>query len=300
MDVLGFGESSIDYVHLLPELPRGENAKLRISESFVSIGGQVATTLAACGRWGLKAGYLGPIGDDDDGRQVLQTLEGAGVDTSRVIVREARTRFAVILVQEWTGERTVLWNRDARLDVPVERLPALPAGVRIVHVDATDVTSSIDVARRSAEIGAIVTCDIDSINAHTEELLSVVTVPILAEHLPAEMTGIADTKGALRALRRPGHLFVCVTRGADGAAALAGDDYIEAAALEVSAVDTTAAGDVFRAGIILGLRHDWPVRRMLAFANAAAGLACTRRGAVSSIPSLEEVRGTLASAGASR
>jgi sugar/nucleoside kinase (ribokinase family) len=58
----------------------------------------------------------------------------------------------------------------------------------------------------------------------------------------------------------------------------------------VKAVDTTGAGDVFRAAFIHGLLNGWPPRRMLRFANAAAGVSCTRAGAMNSVPSLDDVQ----------
>jgi sugar/nucleoside kinase (ribokinase family) len=60
-------------------------------------------------------------------------------------------------------------------------------------------------------------------------------------------------------------------------------------AFQVSAVDTTGAGDVFRGGLIYGLLNGWPVERMLRFANAAAATSCTRAGALDGVPSLQEV-----------
>jgi sugar/nucleoside kinase (ribokinase family) len=57
----------------------------------------------------------------------------------------------------------------------------------------------------------------------------------------------------------------------------------------VSVVDSTGAGDVFRAGFIYGLLQGWPIPQVLRFANAAAAVSCTRLGALASVPSIEEV-----------
>ena len=70
---------------------------------------------------------------------------------------------------------------------------------------------------------------------------------------------------------------------------LAGDQLVHAPAFTVTAVDTTAAGDVFRAGLIYGLLNDYAPHEMLRFANAAAAVSCTRSGAIASVPRLEEV-----------
>jgi sulfofructose kinase len=137
--------------------------------------------------------------------------------------------------------------------------------------------------------GRAVTCDIDSITPRTDELLSQVTIPILAEHVPHEVTGMSDLEAAMRAMRKPHHDLFCVTLGIRGSAALDGERFVQAPAVAVTAVDTTGAGDVFRAGFIYGALQRWPSERTLRFANAAAAVSCTRRGALPSVPRLLEV-----------
>ena len=68
-----------------------------------------------------------------------------------------------------------------------------------------------------------------------------------------------------------------------------------APAFQVEAVDTTGAGDVFRAGFIYAMLRGWPTDDILRFANAAAAVSCTRLGALGGIPSLEEVEALAAS-----
>ena len=77
--------------------------------------------------------------------------------------------------------------------------------------------------------------------------------------------------------------------------ALHGDQIHYAPAFEVEAVDTTGAGDVFRAGFIYALLREWPTEEILRFANAAAAVSCTRLGALGGIPALEEVEALVAS-----
>jgi hypothetical protein len=71
--------------------------------------------------------------------------------------------------------------------------------------------------------------------------------------------------------------------------ALEGDRLIHVPAFPVHAVDTTGAGDVFRAGFVYGALSGWPTADILRFANAAAAVSCTRLGAISAIPTLAEV-----------
>src|SRR5688500_7403245 len=289
MMVVGLGEGSIDYVHVVPRLRAAGLAKLPIRSHYVACGGQAATAMAACVSLGLSAGYLGPLGNDDNGRRIRTELGRRGVDLGRTIIRDAATRFAVILVDEHTGERIVMGHRDERLDLaPADIRPALVAGVDIVHVDGTDLTASIQLARLARQAGAIVTCDIDEVAPRTRELLEHVTMPVVADGVPQALAGLGDVESALRAMRVTHGGPLCVRLGDRGSAALDGGTFSAVPAPPVTPGDTTGAGDVFRAGIIYGLVQQWPVERMLRFANAAASVSCTRPGAIAGVPTLAE------------
>lgn len=290
MDLVGLGESSLDHVNLLPQLP-GPDApsKLRIDSKFDSYGGQVATMLAAASSLGLRTSYLGPIGNDDNGRRIRQELAARGVDTSRVIAHEAASRFAIILVDESTGERTVLWHRDDALDLKEGEVTPAMLDARALHVDGVDEPAAIRAAKLASERGLLVTCDLDRVTDRTPELVAHVTMPVLAEHVPEALTGERDPERALRKLRREHAGVICVTLGVHGSMALDGDRLIHVPAFHVHAVDTTGAGDVFRAGFAYGALAGWPTAEILRFANAAAAVSCTRLGAMAAIPTLAEV-----------
>lgn len=289
-DVVGLGANSIDFVYLLPAFPQSEGwlSKMRISRRFVAAGGQTATALSACAHFGLRAKYLGATGCDDNGRLAREELERRGVDAADVVVRDATNQYAVIVMDEHAGERTVLWDRDERLalDHGDLRLDSLESA-RLLHVDDVDQPSAIRGARRARELGLPVTSDLDRLTPLTADLVSAVTIPIFAEQLPSQLTGIDDVVGALRELRKGHDGLLIVTRGAAGALALDGDRVIESPGFHVDVRDTTGAGDIFRAGFIYATLRGWPTERALRFANATAGLSCTKYGAMNGIPDLD-------------
>ena len=292
MDVVGLGASSVDYVNVLPAIPEagGANAKLRISSHFVACGGQVANAMAACAAFGLHTRFVGPMGNDANGQRLHKELLARGVDVSTAIIREAANQFAVILVDERTGDRIVLWDRDPGLLLRRDDLDAaLFAGFRVLHVDDVDEEGSIAAALAARAQGLIVTSDLDRLTANTPTLVESVTIPIFAEHVPGALTGETDVERALRKLQRAHHTLLCATLGTDGAIALEGNRILRSPAFKVDAVDTTGAGDVFRAGLIRGLLSGWPIERSLQFANAAAAVSCTRLGAMSAVPTRREV-----------
>jgi sulfofructose kinase len=288
-DIVGVGEHSCDeIIRVLGAV--APNAKIPISGRRTLHGGQVATTLATCASLGLRAAYVGAFGHDPDGAALRRALEARRVDTSFCVERPVRSRSAVIVVDERSGDRTVLWQRDPELNLRTTEVPAHAiAGARVLHVDDTDPAASLAATRIARDAGVPVTSDFDQINARTTELLAAVSVPILAEPMPAALTGETDPECALRALRRPEHQMICVTLGARGAMLLVGDRVYQAPAFPVTVVDSTGAGDVFRGAFITAMLRGDPPDQILRFANAAAAIACTREGAFDSVPTLDQI-----------
>jgi sugar/nucleoside kinase (ribokinase family) len=290
--VVGLGANSVDVVHVVPAFPRPEgwHSKLRVSRRLVSCGGQTATAMAACVRFGLRALYVGALGDDENGRRILAELPGYGLDVSALVSRAGRNQSAVILIDEQTGERAVLWDRDESVSLRASDVPLDAVAMsRLLHVDDVDQEAAIAAARYARSLGIPVTSDLDRMTDRTEELVLAVSCAIFADGLPEQLTGERDHERALRRLRRRHEGPLVVTLGRDGAVALDGDRFLESPGFTVEAADTTGSGDVFRAGFIYGLLDGWPLERTLRLANAAAALSCTRLGAMAGIPALDEV-----------
>lgn len=296
-DVIGIGENSVDSVSILPGYPQptGPSAKMRIRERHILCGGQMATAMCACASLGLRAKYVGVTGTDDNGRRIRAELQGRNVDISDLVIRDVENRFAVILVDENTGDRIVLWDRDDQLRLRESELPVEALGAtRVVHVDDVDDEVAIRAAKLARDAGAIVTSDIDRLTPRTEELAATVTHAIFAQHVPVHLTGLHDVEASLRKLRKRLDNVLIVTLGEHGSSALEGDRFYHEPAFKVHAVDTTGAGDVFRGGFIYALVNRLPMDQALRTANAAAAVSCTRLGALNGVPTLAEVRELMA------
>src|SRR5438067_8796179 len=204
-DVIGIGENSVDSVNLLPGYPQpyGPAAKMRIRERRILCGGQRATAMCACASLGLRAKYVGVTGTDDNGRRIRAELRRRNVDVSDLVIRDVENRFAVILIDESTGERIVLWDRDDQLrlrdpELPVDAL----ASAAVVHVDDVDEDVAIRVAGLARQSGALVTSDIDRVTDRTAELAAAVTHAIFAAQVPPGLTGPHDLQAAAPHVRQ--------------------------------------------------------------------------------------------------
>jgi sugar/nucleoside kinase (ribokinase family) len=294
IDVTGVGANSMDHVLRIPGdvASLAVSGKRRILSQQWCCGGQTATAMSACAAFGLRAAYVGAFGADAHGQRLRAELSGRGVDVQHASDGDAANPGAVIVVDD-TGRRTVLWHRDDRLALTPEQIPA---GVlkqsRLIHVDDVDRAAALYACLVARSAGIPVTSDIEQVAdgpAGTEALVRAVTYPMFDHNAPALLTGERDPERALRKLRRLNPGLLCMTLGEEGAAALEGDVFHAIPAERVTAVDTTGAGDVFRAGMIYGLLRGWDVPALLRFANAAAAISCTREGAIASVPSLADV-----------
>jgi sugar/nucleoside kinase (ribokinase family) len=292
VDVVGVGANSIDFVYTLPAYPRpdGPLSKLRIAGTERSPGGQTATVLCACASLGLRTRYVGTISTDENGRLVRDAMASRDVDVSGAIERSDPNAYAVILLAKDAGERIVLWDRPAGMTLSAADVPAsVVTGARLVHVDDVDGEGAIAAGRAGIAAGLPVTSDLEAVKPHTRALLDAVTIPIFAEGVAEQLSGERDLESALRKLRKPPMTLLCTTLGAHGASMLAGNRFIHQPAFDIDPVDTTGAGDIFRAGFIYALLRGDAPESILRFACAAAAVSCTRRGAINSVPSLAEV-----------
>lgn len=295
-DAVGLGLNAIDHLVVVPHYPEF-NSKIKFISSRLAPGGQVATAMVALSRLGLTTKYLGSVGADQPGSFQLESIRSEGVDVSGVrVVEGAESQTAFILIDQKTGERTILWNRDPRLEFPPDRVRAedIICG-KVLHLDGHDVAASIAAAHFAKSAGMPVCLDIDNIYPGVDELLPLIDFLISSSTFPARMTGEPDLKTALRLLHeRFGSLMTGATLGGDGALVYFRGEYIHSPAFNIDCRDTTGAGDAFHGGFIYGLLAGFSVERTLQFANAVAGLKCQDVGARTALPNLNEVRSLIA------
>lgn len=292
-DVVGFGLNSVDLVAVVPEYPE-RNSKHRLERFARLPGGEIATAVAVCARLGWRGRYIGSFGDDDLGTLSRDSLASLGIDlTASRTVPGATNRFAVIVVDARSGERTILWERDSRLmmkpgDVPAD---AVISG-RVLIVDGNDPLAAAEAARLARAAGIPTVIDVEDVHPETFELLRNTDAIIAAESLPEMLTGRTGLGLALAAMQQEFRApLVAVTLGDEGSLALCAGHEIRTPAFEVACVDSTGAGDAFRAGFAAGClrKPDGSIEDVLTYANAVAALNCRELGARGGMPAADEV-----------
>lgn len=293
-DVVGLGQNSVDYIAVVAT-PPALNSKQQLEQFACVPGGQVATAIVACARLGWRTRYIGSFGDDAAGRLSRENLTAEGVDIGAARTAPGATnRLAVILVDARTGERTVLWHRDAALRMdPMGDVPrAAAVSGRLLLVDCEDIPAATAAATCARQAGIPTIVDIEDVQSGTDTLLHQIDAIIAAEEFPSALTGHTNLGRALEAIERTYRApLVCVTLGAKGSLARCGGREIRTAPFGIHCVDSTGAGDVFRGGFASACLR-WPegdVEVVLGYANAAAALSCRAVGARGALPTAGEI-----------
>jgi sulfofructose kinase len=296
VDLVGVGLNATDTVIALESFPES-GSKVEYSAETVMPGGQVASTVIACQTWGMRTRYVGKLGDDDAARLHIREFERTGVEAQLVQVAGAASPKSTILVDH-DGERTVLCRKDERLILQPEELKReWIVNARALHIDGHDTAAATVAARWARAAGVLVTADLDDIYPGVEELVENVDFLIVNKDFPCRLMSETNLQEALRHMQlRYGCRLAASTLGADGVLAWDGTRFLHSAAYHVPVVDTTGAGDIFRAGFIYGLFQDWSLERQFDFSCAAAAMNCMAVGARGGIRPLEEIESLMATA----
>lgn len=297
-DVLGIGLNATDTLIITPHFP-AYGGKVAFHEEILSPGGQVASAMVTCARLGLRAKYVGTVGDDERGRVQMESLRGSGVDLEHVHVREGcSNQSAYIIIDQSTGERTVFWQRPDCLALQPQDVPdAEIRRSRLLHIDGHDTPAVAHAAAVARAHGVPVTVDVDTIYPGFEAVLRNVDYLIASSEFPGRWTKIDDPYRALRAIQEEyGMKMAAMTLGAHGALALVEGEFHYSPAFVVNCVDTTGAGDVFHGAFCYAVLQEMDTREALDFANAMAALNCTAIGARGAIRGVAEARNLMARA----
>lgn len=288
-DVVGVGEISLDHRIAVDLLPTSGSKQAALASAQLP-GGQVATALLGCARLGLTASFVGAVGSDDVAPRALAPLRDAGVALDGVqTIAGGRTRCALVLVETARGERSVIELRDAATCLEPEQLDlAAIRAARALLVDTTSPAASLAAARAASEAGVPVFLDADAPSRELDELTRWVAFPVVPGQLASEIASGGSVLDGLRKLTGLGARVAVATLGERGAIALDSAGRVFASgAFAVDAVDTTGAGDAFRAAWIDAVLRGIGVRDALRWANAGGAFACTAEGAQAALATRE-------------
>ena len=289
-DILGIGENAADTVLSVGAFP-DLGTKVESLHTQLMLGGQVATAMIACQRWGLRTHYVGCVGDDHAADLHRRELHREHVHCDLAVCRHTLSQMSFIFVDKKSGERTIVWRRDPKLKVSASFLQReWVTSARLLHIDGHDPVTTRRAALWARAQYIPVISDFDRWSPALAKVLPLVDYPVTSRDFPSVATGERDLLKALPLLKEKYRCrAVCATLGVDGALAWDGRRFWYSPSYKVKVADTTGAGDLFHAGFSYGILHAWELQRILDFACAAAGLNCESLGARSGIATLKRI-----------
>jgi len=296
VDVVGVGLNATDTLISLSSFPE-RGSKVEYSRRAVQPGGQVASTIVACQAWALRTRYVGKFGDDSAAKLHRDAFARVGAEAQMITVPGEQSLHNVILVDEG-GDRTVICQRNQRMVLhPEELRREWIVNARALHVDGCDTLAATTAASWASAAGIPVTADLDEIYPGVDDLIPYVDYLLVNCDFSCRIMNEKNVERALRKMQtRYGCRLTAATLGEDGVLAWNGKNLVHRAAYRVPVVDTTGAGDIFRAGFLYGLMHDWSLERQLDFSCAAAAMNCMAAGARGGIRSVDEIEHLMATA----
>lgn len=291
------GSSNTDFTIKVERIPlRGETI---LGDNFViTSGGKGANQAIALARLGAEVVFIGKIGADSFGDRAVEELKMAGVNT-RYILRDKlhHSGLALILVDRkgdniiavfpgsngFLGEEDIFTAEEIiaksevlvlQLEIPLE---AIAKAINLAYKSKVKIILNPAPAR---ELSDDLLSKVDILVLNEKE------VEILARMEVRDSNTIYEAAGKLL---NKGVGSVVVTLGDKGAALITRETRELIPAVDVRAIDTTAAGDAFTAALAIAIVEGKDLVKSILFANRVAALTTTRMGAVDSLPTREEV-----------
>jgi sulfofructose kinase len=289
--VVGLGQASYDSLGLLASFP-AEDEKVELAAIERQCGGPASTALVTLSRLGIKTSFLGAVGDDPAGMEIVKGLDAEGVESGFLKIRPGYTsQCAFIAITRKSGKRTIFWHRGSAPPLSKEEVDLSAfSKAEILHLDGLMLEASLEAARQAKARGMRVVMDAGTLREGSLDLLPLVDTLIASERFAAPLVGReAPPEKALKELSRFGPGELVVTLGARGSVGLKGMNLIHQEAISVDAVDTTGAGDVYHGAYIYGALQGWPMDECMRFASVVSAMKCREVGARKGIPRLEEV-----------
>ena len=286
-------------------------------------GGAPANVAVAASRLGAKAGFIGKIGSDAFGTQLRKTLEKDCVDTSSLFETTAvPTTLAIVSVDE-KGERSFSFYRDPGADTQLtddEAVQFLDGELPFVlHFGSLSLTTepsrsaALTAVKQARDNGVVISYDPNYREAlwdSAEEAIQWMRKPIgmvdilkISDEELVMLTGTSDLIEGSYVLSEDGIKLILITLGSEGVFyRFNGPEGFTGTvhAVHVEVCDTNGAGDTFLGAVLSQLtkRDDHSIdslnedelQEILAFANRAAAITCSRAGAIPAMPTIDELR----------
>ena len=306
MSIVVCGSCNVDLVMRCKRAPAAGETITGLPDGFhTGIGGKGLNQAGACALQSRgKVSMVACVGDDAYGRQCLDAMREQGIDDAAVTTVEGcATGVALIVVEEDTGDNRIVLSTGANGRLSPELVQKAEsvfasAAVSVFQLEVPLATVRAGL-RLSASVGNRTILNPAPAIELDDELLGDVAILVPNETEASILTGAQVTdhetarQAAQQLLGRGVKEAVIVTLGSQGCSVTTKEGSFSLPAEKVKVVDTTAAGDSFIGGLAAQLAEGNNLKTAVHYGQRVAAITVTRRGALGSIPSRQEVEASL-------
>jgi len=300
--VVVVGSLNMDFVVRTKHLPAAGETVLGHGFRMIP-GGKGANQAVAAGKLGaasVTVKMVGRVGIDLFADHLKASLASAGVDVSAVHASRSQPTGVALIAVDTAGQNQIVVASGANNDLAVgdvEAMRRVMKGARIALFQLETPLATVAASLRMAREEGVRTI-LDPAPAQPLLLELLQTVDILTPNeteafmllgRPAERITLSDAPVVATAVAALGAHMVVLKLGDQGCFFHGAGQSYHVPGFSVEAVDSTAAGDTFNAGLAIALAEGAPIGHALRFANAAAAISVTRMGAQASAPARAEV-----------
>lgn len=305
MEIVAVATYAMDVLMNVDRLP-GEDGFAVVTGNTYMPGGSGTNVLTQAARLGAKCGFMGLLGDDTLGEDILASLHDAGIDTAAVCRKKSGISLHTDIVVDSEGKKFILLNMGNSFlayDVDMVDKEYLQ-NAKIYYTDLLPVGPAMEglKAARAAGMKTGFNMQLDlmgmeGFGATKEKILESLQYVDLFAPCRSGLYALCGTENldeCLAYLRPYFKGTLLVTLGSQGSVAYDADDKrYEHPIFEVHAVDTTGAGDAYMGGMLYAyLLKEMPLQDAMRFSTVCSAITCQKMGARSG-PNLEEVNAFL-------
>ncbi|MFY0628501.1 MAG: ribokinase [Reichenbachiella sp.] len=295
--IIVIGSSNTDMVIHSNELPSPGETVLG-GQFIMNPGGKGANQAVAASKLGGEVVFVAKVGNDVFGQEAIKGFEGHGIDTNFVFSDENSPSGVALIMVNDEGENCI----SVALGANGALQPSDIDNAREIIANSSHTLIQLEIpievvfytVKMASQASSKIVLNPAPAQHLTDDLLSYVDIITPNETEAELLTGIKVTdvnsaRKAARMLREKEVGIVIITMGSQGAYVLSDEEDNLVGCPKVNAIDTTAAGDTFNGALVVGLSEGMNLLDAIAFANQAASLSVTKRGAQASIPNRNEL-----------
>ena len=289
--ILVIGSISVDNTVYTKSLPTAGTTTIADSY-FTNVGGKGANQACASLFLGGDVSFIGAVGEDSNGDAVIKFLNEKGLK-SRIKRSKSPTGVAFIILEEQTAENRILIVQGANNDVLISDIDKNLDLFNEGDILLTQFENSIEtveyVIRKAKEKKMIVVVNPAPIKKVDESVYQYINYLVPNEHELESLSGTSDVLEGCKALLAKGVKNVIATLGEKGSMLVNSNETIKVKPHKVDAVDTTAAGDSYLGALVTKLSLDANIKEAMEFASLCSSKTVTKKGAIVSLPHLDEL-----------